>query len=207
MDEPSIDPDEVKARLFLIGLSNQASASLVTWLPTVIDAVQPVAFLLPSNPQLDDIVAGQLRGICAAHKTAFLVQDDLDLANHLNADGVHATKPDRTSLLRSNLAKDSIIGADVGESRHDAMCVGEDGADYVAFGQLNQVDGSRYQDLVAWWRELFTLPSLAYADDPDRAGALARAGADFIGVASAIWDAHDSPVDAAGRFQAAIDGK
>jgi thiamine-phosphate pyrophosphorylase len=50
-----------------------------------------------------------------------------------------------------------------------------------------ETDGTRpafdaIVERVAWWAELFELPCVAYAADPDEVAALAAAGADFVAI-------------------------
>jgi len=202
--EPSSDPDEIETRLYLIGPS-KPTASWVPVLPAVLERVQPAAFLLPLDDDRDETVARQLRDVCATHQTAFFVQDDLRLAKTLAADGLHSSTPDLVGSLRKNMAEDVVLGADVGLSRHDAMCAGEEGTDYVAFGRFGEHAPKDILDLINWWGELFLLPCLTYADDPDDAHELARAGADFVGVSAALWDHAESPLQAADDLRAAIE--
>jgi thiamine-phosphate pyrophosphorylase len=82
----------------------------------------------------------------------------------------------------------SVIGADAGRSRHDAMELGEAGADYIAFGippdaEDRAVAVERRIELIAWWNEVFELPSVAFdVADTEEARRLAEAGADFVSV-------------------------
>ena len=66
---------------------------------------------------------------------------------------------------------DSIVGADGGISRHDAMMLGEAGADYVAFGpagaarerrRATTTAKKRKLDLVGWWSDVFVVPVVAF---------------------------------------------
>jgi thiamine-phosphate pyrophosphorylase len=108
----------------------------------------------------------------------------------LGADGVHVPwSPDlvRTFKTLRQTMPGIIIGADAGRSRHEAMELGEAGADYVAFGIPPHVGdrekaAERQLGLIAWWAELFELPCVAFdVPDAEAAHALAAAGADFIG--------------------------
>src|SRR5262249_37809937 len=81
------------------------------------------------------------------------------------------------------------------------MMAGERGADYVMFGEP-ETDGSRPSfgailERVGWWAELFEVPCVAYAANPDEVGLLAAAGADFVAVGSGIWDDPRGPAVAA----------
>jgi thiamine-phosphate pyrophosphorylase len=49
---------------------------------------------------------------------------------------------------------------------------------------------------LAWWDELFELPSVAFAATLEEAGVFAGAGADFILAADFIWTAPEGPLAA-----------
>jgi thiamine-phosphate pyrophosphorylase len=107
------------------------------------------------------------------------------------ADGIHV--PWSSDIVRAFKTIRSerpgmIVGADAGRSRHEAMELGEAGADYVAFGIPPHVEdrakaAERQRDLIAWWAELFEIPCVAFdVPDADAAHVLAIAGADFVSV-------------------------
>ena len=107
----------------------------------------------------------QERGVAA------LVVDDAKLARETGADGVHlswsADIAGRYAAVRATLGGNAIVGAEAGTSRHDAMELGEAGADYVAFtagaGQLAADETQdRRAELVAWWSELFEVACVAF---------------------------------------------
>ena len=141
----------------------------------------------PSPSDLAAAVAAiQKRGI------ATLVAGDAALARVVRADGVHLP-PSKTlaaafTEARETLGARFIVGVDAGRSRHDAMALGEAGADYIGFGIPAHVEDretarGRRHDLVAWWAEIFEIPCVAFdVETPDEAEDLARAGADFIAV-------------------------
>lgn len=130
------------------------------------------------------VEAAQARGVAA------LLMNDARLARTVKADGVHlAVSP--TSLTdyaaaREILGARGLIGVDAGRSRHDAMALGEAGADYVAFGipdfvAERDIALRRQLDLVQWWAEIFEVPVVAFdVTTSEHAGALALAGADFV---------------------------
>ena len=123
---------------------------------------------------------------------AALVADDADMARIVRADGVHLTwskeQPGRYRDTRETLGARAIVGADAGRSRDDAMTLGEDGADYVAFGIPAHVEDretafERQCELLSWWAEIFEVPCVAFdAETPDAASELAASRADFVGV-------------------------
>ena len=126
---------------------------------------------------------------------AVLFVDDAETARETEADGVHITsRPDIEAaygIARGILGPRGIVGVEAGASRHDAMTLGEAGADYVAFGPTPDEgappdDGDRRHsqaDLIAWWSDLFVVPSVAFGvETAEQAARLSRAGADFIAV-------------------------
>ncbi|HVZ04698.1 thiamine phosphate synthase [Hyphomicrobium sp.] len=148
----------------------------------------------------DLITLAQQRGIAA------LLLGDAARACDLGADGVHIPWSDEVvkefKTARGNASL--IVGADAGRTRHDAMEIGEGGADYVAFGIPAHVGDraramGRQLDLVSWWSELFEVPCVALdVSDADYAHRLAVAGADFIGVTA---KGDENPSDAAQRIR------
>jgi thiamine-phosphate pyrophosphorylase len=128
---------------------------------------------------------------------AALVGSAGPLAGTLCADGVHlGPRGDlfgAYQAVRGALGHDAIVGVDPGTSRHDAMVLAENGADYIAFGapchgqaRAHDRDRARQRrnDLIIWWAELFLTPCVAFdVETAQEAHDLARRGADFIAVA------------------------
>ncbi len=157
-----------------------------------LDAVE-IASLVIESPEQGPLVADRVRPLIEAAQArgvAALLMNDVRLARTLKADGVHlAVSP--TSLADYATALEilgsrGLIGVDAGRSRHDAMALGEAGADYVAFGipdfvAERDIAMQRQIDLVQWWAEIFEVPVVAFdVAIPEQAGALALVGADFV---------------------------
>jgi thiamine-phosphate pyrophosphorylase len=146
----------------------------------------------PPGGTLDAAASRSLVDVAQKNGVAAIIANDMRLARTLRADGVHlAHAKDMAAAYeeaRSILGRNAIVGADVGISRHDAMTVAEEGADYVAFGappHLEDRDKARRRrdELIAWWAEIFEAPCVALdVEAADEAAALTRAGADFIGL-------------------------
>jgi thiamine-phosphate pyrophosphorylase len=141
---------------------------------------------------LDARAAGPLVEAAQRRNAAALIVEDAQLARTLRADGVHLSVA-KTGVsgygeVRSLVGRGGIVGVDAGISRHDAMTVAEDGADYVAFGAPGHLKDRakarvRRDELIAWWAEIFEAPCVALdVETPEEAEALARAGADFVGL-------------------------
>jgi len=121
---------------------------------------------------------------------AAMIKDDAQLARTIKADGVHLSWQDdiMESLeeARQIVGSRAMIGAEAGRSRHTAMCLGDAGADYVAFAIPSDVkDLKKAQDrqlkLVRWWSEIFEVPCVVFnVADQDQMRLLVTGGADFI---------------------------
>jgi thiamine-phosphate pyrophosphorylase len=197
------DTPRAECGLYLIAPA-EIDAGFAAGLEAALAAGDAVAFRLRPAPAAH-AAAQALRQICAG-RVAFLLQDDVDLALALGADGVHLGDPTQVRAARARLGSERIIGASCGHSRHAAMLAGEDGADYIAFGEIGRPPQMPLLELIAWWSELFVLPCLAEgAFDRGDVGRLARA-ADFIGVSDAVWRDPEGAAAGMRRIRQAMTG-
>lgn len=163
-------------------------------LTAALDAA-PIASLLigtQSETALDPASIRPLVALAQERGVAVLLPADASLAAKVSADGIHipwsADVVQQFKTARGG-AGGMIVGADAGRTRHDAMELGESGADYVAFGIPAHVEdrqraAERQVDLISWWSEVFEIPCVALdVATVEQAGLLAKAGADFVGVA------------------------
>jgi len=175
-------------------------------------AINPVAALLAGEriacvllhgeggaPVPEDTVR-QFTALAHGHAVPLLVADDPQLARAAGADGVHIPANEALySQARQLLGPAAMIGAGCGTSRHDALVLAEQGADYIAFGpEPGGGDASTEETaaLAQWWQEVCEPPVVAWhAGGMDEAAVLIAAGADFIGVSALILDA-ESPLKA-----------
>ncbi len=156
------------------------------------DAV--VGLLLEVEEATDDELRG-LRRLLNAERCALLLVDEVRPVKSGSADGVHLREPARVRETRRRLGPAFIIGASCGLSRHLAMVAGEDGADYVLFGEPGDGPGADFErlaDLAAWWSELFLPPcAVAIPPDPVVARRFASTGADFLVPDGGLWTCPD----------------
>jgi len=81
--------------------------------------------------------AKQLQQLCLRHNTLFIINDDINLAQKIGADGVHLGKNDTSILVaRQQLGDDTIIGISCYNDIKLAKTAQNKGANYVAFGAL-----------------------------------------------------------------------
>lgn len=81
--------------------------------------------------------ASMLKQLCVTHNTLFIVNDDVQLAQRVNADGVHLGKDDKSiDKARQILGKNTIIGVSCYNNLTLAIKAEQAGANYVAFGSF-----------------------------------------------------------------------
>jgi thiamine-phosphate pyrophosphorylase len=182
---------ETRSELYLV---IEAGGGDTERLGPVLARLRPASVLIAprTGEALDAASAGPLVKAVQAAGVAAVLLDDARLARTLKADGVHLVwtrdVTDRYRDAREMLGARFIVGADAGKSRHDAMTLGEAGADYIGFGVppgVSDLEGARARraDLVQWWSEIFEVPCVAFdVGTAAEAAELTRFGADFIGV-------------------------
>jgi thiamine-phosphate pyrophosphorylase len=73
---------------------------------------------------------------CAEERVSFLVNDRLDVAMAVKADGIHLGREDfPLPLARDILGRDTIIGATATSLKEARACL-QEGADYIGFGPV-----------------------------------------------------------------------
>ena len=122
---------------------------------------------------------------------ALIVEGYPEIVAHSGADGAHLQSIEAFEEAVSRLKPERIAGAGGLRTRHDAMTAAERGADYVMFGEPD-ADGKRPSfdavlERVAWWAEVFEIPSVAWAGRMEEIGELGAAGADFIAVGDFVF--------------------
>lgn len=178
---------EVRAKLYLLAKAGADTRLL----GQVLDASGAASLLIAGDADaLTAAAARPLVELAQAKDVAAIIEGDAQLARTLRADGVHLPWSKdiaaRYAEARDILGTRFIVGADVGRSRHDAMSIAEDGADYIGFGIPPHVEdragaAERRLELVSWWSEIFEVPCVAFdVERAEDAVALAAAGADFI---------------------------
>jgi thiamine-phosphate pyrophosphorylase len=184
-------------------------------LARAIDAGPVAAFQLRLKGMDEHAIARAaepLQRVCADRDIAFIVNDSMSLAKRIGADGVHLGQEDGDPREASALLGPSAqIGVTCHDSRHLAMEAGEAGADYVAFGSFyptmtKEVRHHPDPSILGWWTTLFELPCVAIGGiTPANAAPLIEAGADFLAVCGAVWNAaegEDVAVRAFGKLLA-----
>lgn len=184
--------------------------NFVDRLREALDGGPVAAFQLRLKGADDEAVvraAGPLQALCAERDVAFIVNDSMELAKRLGADGVHLGQGDGDARdARALLGPTAQIGVTCHDSRHLAMEAGEHGVDYVAFGAFYPTETKETThrpdpSILSWWTTLFELPCVAIGGiTPDNAAPLIAAGADFIAVCGGVWNHPEGPGAAVRAF-------
>ena len=183
-------------------------------LAAALDAGDVAAVQLRLKDVDDDAIrraCDALRPVTQQRGVALLLNDRPDLAEQTGCDGVHVGQQDTPyAEARALLGPDRIVGVTCHASRDLAMEAAEAGADYVAFGAFfpttTKVSGHRADlEILQWWAEIMTVSCVAIGGiTPENCGPLVGAGADFLAVVSAVWNAPDGPAAAVRSFEQAI---
>jgi len=144
------------------------------------------------------VQARALLALCWEYQVPLIINDHLDLARALDADGLHLGVEDGSlAAAREQLGPGKILGAscyDRIENAHEAV---RRGADYVAFGSFfpSSVKPGAVRaslDLLREAKQRLTLPVVAIGGiSAENAPQLIAAGADGVAVISALFDADD----------------
>lgn len=141
--------------------------------------------------------AGALQQLCRTRGATLIVNDDVALAQAIRADGVHLGKEDgELGAVRAALDSSAIIGVSCYDSLDRARAAVVAGADYIAFGAFfpSPTKPHAPRAMPELLRQSATLgvPRVAIGGiTPDNASLLVEAGADFLAVISAVFDAED----------------
>jgi thiamine-phosphate pyrophosphorylase len=164
-----------------------------------------------ASPPLRRAQALVLRDLCAARGTTFIVNDDVNLAYAVDADGVHLGGDDAPlARARQRLGSTAIIGASCYDSLERAAAAVAAGADYVAFGSFFpstiKPDAARVEaSLLTAAKTRWNVAVVAIGGiTPAMAPTLIAAGADALAVITAVFDAPDVTA-AAKAFRDAFD--
>lgn len=183
-------------------------------LAQALDAGDVAALQVRLKDAPEDVIAAAVdlvTPICHARDVAVILNDDPELARKLGCDGVHVGQSDMPlKTARKLMGPKAMIGVTCHDSRHLAMEAAENGADYVAFGAFyptttKDAPTKAEPDILTIWQETMQTPCVAIGGiTPDNAGALAKAGADFVAVSAGVWNWPAGPAAAVKALNAAI---
>ncbi|PAQ13051.1 thiamine phosphate synthase [Bacillaceae bacterium SAOS 7] len=158
-------------------------------------------------------LAKELQVMCKEHQIPFIVNDDIDLAIQLNADGVHIGQDDEDVAVVRKRLPNQIIGVSAHTIEEVEAAIAA-GADYLGIGPIfptkTKADAKEVQGttLIEEIRTKgLTIPIVGIGGiTAENASAVIRAGADGVSVITAISQ-HQSPEVAAKQLWSSVKKK
>lgn len=148
--------------------------------------------------------AERLLRICRHAGAALIVNDDLELALAIGADGVHLGRDDGdVAVARSRLGADKMLGVSCYDRLDLAIAAVAQGADHVAFGSAfaspTKPEAARAPpELFAQAKNRLRVPVVAIGGiTPENAHLVVEAGADAVAVITALFGAENVTAAAA----------
>lgn len=160
-----------------------------------------VTFLQLREKELDEVhfleEAKELQQLCREYQVPFIVNDNVDIAIAMDADGVHVGQSDmEAGDVRAKLGSDKIIGVSA-QTVEQAILAEKHGADYLGVGAVfptgskDDADDVSYETLKAIC-EAVSIPVIAIGGiTQENVKELAGSGICGIAVISAIYAQKD----------------
>ena len=154
--------------------------------------------------------AEEMKKLCAAYRVPFVINDNVEIARTVGADGVHVGQDDMPAWkVREILGEDKIIGVSA-QTVEQAIKAEKDGADYLGVGAVFptsskadavEVEHATLRDICA----AVQIPVVAIGGiSAENVSQLAGTGIDGIAVISAIF-AQDFPKLAAEELKKKVE--
>jgi thiamine-phosphate pyrophosphorylase len=142
--------------------------------------------------------AGEIARLCRTWDALFIINDSVELAREVDADGVHLGRNDGdVSVARAVLGPGKLVGVSCYNEMVRARAAVSQGADYVAFGSFfrsatKPMASGAGTELLRFAASEIALPVVAIGGiNVDNAAELIAAGADAVAVVSALFDVPD----------------
>ena len=195
--------------LYAITPDTVNTAALLARCRALLECAHPPALLQYRNkclpPEERQAQARAVQALCRAANVPFIVNDSLELALALDADGLHLGQEDGDfAAARAAVGTNRILGATCHDSCQLAQQAAESGADYLAFGAFfpsASKPGARRAsvDVLRAARARFPhLPLVAIGGiTAENAAPLRTAGAHWLAVIGDLFEADDIAARAA----------
>jgi len=181
-------------RLYLATPEVDDPSQLASQLPKLLAAADIAAVLLRLKQTDQKTMIARVKALVPAVQNAgaaLLLDGHVELVARAGADGAHLNGLAALEDALPSLKPDRIAGVGGLATRHDSMAAGEQGADYVLFGEPDAKGQRPSMEAIAerlqWWDELFEPPCIGFAASREEAVEFAAAGADFVLVGDFIW--------------------
>lgn len=150
------------------------------------------------NPIDAVYLATELLNVCQAYHVPLIINDDVELAAKVGADGVHLGKQDADiAKARQQLGNEAIIGVSCYNDINLALDAQQQGVNYVAFGRFfpsssKPLASPAQISTLIEAKKLITVPIVAIGGIlPENGAALLSAGADLLAVIGGVFNAEN----------------
>lgn len=194
----------------LYAITQTANKSPDTVINEVAAAIKGGAIIVQyrdKNPVNAPYLAHELVKICHRHKVPLLINDDIELAALVGADGVHLGKEDgAVTQARKQLGSAAIIGVSCYDAVEQAIAAQAQGATYAAFGRFfpsssKPLAAPAHIETLQQAKLTLTIPIVAIGGIlPNNGAQLLAAGADLLAVIGGIFE--HQPEQSARAYQA-----
>jgi thiamine-phosphate pyrophosphorylase len=187
-------------------MDGKSAAQVVKDVELVIVGGARVIQYRDKNPHRDSVLAGQLLALCHHYAISLIINDNIDLAAEIGADGVHLGKHDADmATAKQRLGEQAIIGVSCYNDVNLAIAAEKQGASYVAFGrffpsQSKPLASPAQLETLHQAKTLIHLPIVAIGGIlPSNGKCLIEAGADLLAVIGGVFT--DNVKDSASAYQ------
>lgn len=150
--------------------------------------------------------AKALQAVCREYGVSFIVNDFVELAADIDADGVHVGGTDMAvAKARAIIGPDKIVGSSCYGELERAVTAEKEGASYAAFGGFYPSRVKKYAvttspDIIAQAKDSIHIPVVVIGGmTPDNIAPLIAQGADMVAAVSGVYMQEDV-AEAAGHF-------
>jgi thiamine-phosphate pyrophosphorylase len=157
--------------------------------------------------------ANAIFAVCRLAGVPFIVNDDLDLAASLGADGIHLGRDDENPIeARRRLGPHAIVGVSCYDDLALARAAERAGASYVAFGSFFPSTTKPHAvrasvELLSAARDSLRIPAVAIGGiTPQNGGLLIAAGARMLAVVTGVFAQPDLAAAARAYASLFVDG-
>ncbi|WP_031433392.1 thiamine phosphate synthase [Methylomarinum vadi] len=185
---------------------NKSATTIIAEVTAALKGGAVVVQYRDKNPEDAKALATQLLEICHQYHAPLIVNDDIELAAAIGADGVHLGREDESiETARQRLNQDAIIGVSCYDDLDKALAMQQAGADYVAFGRFfpstsKPLASPAHIETLRRAKRSISVPIVAIGGIlPDNGDQLLAAGADLLAVIGGVFD--DDPEQAARSYQ------
>lgn len=198
----------------LYAITDPGAASVTPLAEAVAAAIRGGARLVQYRNKTGDAArrlceAQALLAVCREHEVPLIINDDVDLAVRIGADGVHLGREDAPlDEARACAGPRAILGVSCYDSLERALVAEQAGADYVAFGSFFASPSKPRAvraplELLRTAHQRLNVPCCAIGGiTPDNGAALVAAGADMLAVISGLFASAD--IESAARRYARL---